>query len=99
LQGNINVGMQVSSGQFLGFADCRDGSNIDIAISSQILGSYKYYSYFDVMTDTVFGNYQARGLQNISAMIIPKNVADITPPIWNDYSNPEFVQNNIFDLS
>ncbi|MHA1144275.1 MAG: hypothetical protein ACTSRW_06015 [Candidatus Helarchaeota archaeon] len=100
VQGNLNVGMIISSGDLVGYADCREGGNVDVAIQCQILGSYKYYSYFDVMTDDVFSSYQTRGLQNRSAIINSKALADSVLPMWGgDYSSPEYASYNIFTLT
>jgi len=73
----LYIGKDLSAGQWIGYADCGSGGNVDITIHLviPILG-VKFISYFSVMTDEVFSYYQARGISTRDQMIIPRSIAD-----------------------
>jgi len=51
----------------------------DIAVGVNTPNGWKLISYFDVMTDSVFQNYQARGLTSRNDVIISKEARDGDP--------------------
>lgn len=55
----------VDEGQQLGYADLRDNSSTDIAVTR----GGRYISYFQVMTDDLFSTYQSRGIQSRDMMV------------------------------
>ena len=90
---NISEGLAVNSGDFIGYAFVDINSNTDIAIRRDLglfhylffSSRYKLYSYFQVMTNSVFSEYQKCGIESREEMIIPKEVADQRTPNWNGY--------------
>ncbi len=89
---NISVGVEVHAGEAIGFADVRENSNTDIAIQRSIpIFKTKLYSYFEVMTDDVFNNYQARGISSRSQLIKSKEVVDSLTPNWGEYNEDDWV--------
>jgi len=72
----LNVGDLVTAGQQLG-TQAHTGS--DIAVGVNTGNGWKLVSYFDVMTDSLFQNYQARGLNSRDDAIISKEARDADP--------------------
>jgi len=74
----LNVGDLVTAGQQLGTLS---HTMSDIAVGVNMPGEWiwKLVSYFDVMTDSVFQNYQARGLSSRTDAIISKEARDADP--------------------
>jgi len=69
----LNFGDLVTAGQQLGtHIGSHYCSDIAVGISTPNGWSYKLVSYFDVMTDSVFQDYQARGLSSRDDAIISK---------------------------
>ncbi|HPO14601.1 MAG TPA: PASTA domain-containing protein [Candidatus Hydrogenedentes bacterium] len=68
----IVEGSHVRAGQPVGTFS---GYGTDIAVR----GINSLHSYFEVMTDEVFENYQARGITSRSQLVIPKMVRDNDP--------------------
>ena len=86
LANSLNVGDAVTAGQQLGTLN-RTRFSSDIAVSvtvprgfiQRLLGSSILVSYFDVMTDSLFQDYQARGVSSRDALIISKEARDADP--------------------
>ena len=78
LSGPLDIGDQVSAGQFLG---THIGSQTwsDIAVGVNTPSGWKLVSYFDVMTDILFQNLQSRGVSNRNILIISKQQRDSDP--------------------
>ena len=74
----LNVGDLVTAGQQLGN---QSGSlpGSDIAVGVYTPNGWKLVSYFDVMTDSLFQDYQARGLNLRDDAIISKEARDADP--------------------
>lgn len=74
----LAVGDHIQAGQVLGH---HIGSQTmsDIAVGVVTGHGYKLVSWFDIMTDAVFQQYQARGVSSRSAMIITKEERDADP--------------------
>jgi hypothetical protein len=72
----LNVGDLVTAGQQLG-TQAHTGS--DIAVGVDTPNGWKLVSYFDVMTDSLFQDYQARGLSSRDDAIISKEARDADP--------------------
>ena len=70
----LNVGDLVTAGQQLGTHTVGD-----IAVEVSTPNGGKLVSYFDVMTDSLFQNYQARGLSSRDDAIISKEARDADP--------------------
>jgi hypothetical protein len=88
----LAIGTHVNAGQYLGYADMREAYSSDLAVeciyAAQPLfpvGSpysdrgIKYLSAFEVMTDALFSQYQARGIANRNDVIISKEYRDAHP--------------------
>ena len=76
----LNVGDEVVAGQELGRpADYENLTIADTAVGVITPEGYKLVSYFDVMTDFLFQNYQARGLSSRADIIISKEERDADP--------------------
>ena len=71
---------------WLGYADCRystdseNYSNFDIAIR-HISGNY--FSYFEMLPDSIFANYQAQGIQSREEMIFTEEERELSPCDWS----------------
>jgi len=74
----LNVGDVVAAGQRLG-THIGSQTMSDIAVGVNTPNGWKLISYFDVMTDSVFQNYQARGLTSRNDVIISKEARDGDP--------------------
>lgn len=74
----LNVGYVITAGQQLG---THIGSQTwsDIAVDVNTPSGWKLVSYFDVMSDSVFQGYQARGLSSRSDSIISREERDADP--------------------
>ena len=83
-------GGSVTAGQHLGYIIRPNGQGeIAVAISGD---KTEYISFFDVMTDEVFAEYQGRGIMNRAQMTIPKQerVANPIPCTLNDGKGGKF---------
>ena len=78
LTNSLDVGELVASGQQIG-THIGAQTMSDIAVKVRTSNSWKLVSYFDVMTDVVFQDYQARGLNSRSDAIISKEARDTDP--------------------
>ena len=75
LKDSLEIGQPVSRGQLLG--NHIGGQTMsDIAVSVNTTKGWKLISYFDVMTDSLFGSYQARGVSSRDQLIISKQARD-----------------------
>ncbi len=73
----VKVGMAVKAGQRIGRISNLSGT--DVAIEAGFGPSSHYLSYFDVMSDSVFAAYQARGVASRSDLIFTKEFRDAHP--------------------
>lgn len=79
LADSLAVGQSLDSGRFLG-THIHDRTYSDIAVWARTPGGrMKLVSWFDVMTETVFDRYRARGAVRRSDFIIPKEARDADP--------------------
>ena len=74
----LNVGDAVTAGQQLG-THIGSQTMSDIAVGVNTPSGRKLVSYFDVIADSIFQNYQARGVNSRDAMIISKEARDADP--------------------
>jgi len=74
----LNVGDLVTAGQQLG-THTEEHYVSDIAVGVYTPNGWKLVSYFDVMTDSLFQDYQARGLSSRDDAIISKEARDADP--------------------
>ena len=81
----ISIGQELVSSQWLGYCDCREGCNTDIAI----LRADNAISWFQVITNTLFSTYHTRGISNQSMMI--KTAAEISnsASLGYDFTNSD----------
>ena len=79
----LSVGDVVTAGQQLGM---HIGSQTmsDIAVGVNTPNGWKLVSYFDVITNSVFQDYQERGLTSRNDVIISKELRDADSLICND---------------
>jgi len=75
---SLNVGDLVSAGQQLG-THIGSQTMSDIAVGVNTPNGWKLVSFFDVMADSVFQDYQARGLTSRNDAIISKEARDADP--------------------
>lgn len=76
----LEAGDKVSAGQLLGTPpDYGNFTLADTAVGVNTPSGYKLVSFFDVMTNDVFKNYQARGLNSRNDAIISKAERDADP--------------------
>jgi hypothetical protein len=80
LDSGIKKGSKVAAGQKIGVIS--HYQNTDIAIMGGGFGE-NFISYFDVMPDSVFAKYRARGVKNRDELIISKEVRDADPLTCN----------------
>lgn len=71
----LKVGDLTTSGQLLG-SHIGSQTMSDIAVGVNTPRGWKLVSYFDVMTDSLFQGYQARGLSSRDTVIISKQARD-----------------------
>jgi hypothetical protein len=72
----LNVGDNITAGQQLG-THFSSQTYSDIAVGVNTPKGWKLVSYFDVMTDSLFQTYQARGLSSRNDVIISKEARDV----------------------
>lgn len=80
LDSGIEKGSKVSAGQKIGVIS--QYQNTDIAIMGGGFGN-NFVSYFDVMPDSVFAKYRARGVKSRDELIISKEARDANPLTCN----------------
>lgn len=79
LNPGVKEGAHVAAGQNLG-RHASDETMSDIAVElREGDGRRRLVSYFDVMSDSVFENYRARGIESRHAMTIPEADRDADP--------------------
>jgi hypothetical protein len=78
LVSGLDVGDAVAEGQLLGHHG-GDETMSDIAVCVATPGGSRLVSYFDVMSDALFQQYQARGVLSRSQLIITKQERDADP--------------------
>ncbi len=76
---NLQSGGPVTSGQHLGYIARFNGQAEIVTYVSTGMGTAEYISFFDVMSDEVFAEYQARGIVSRSQMTIPQAQRDANP--------------------
>ena len=100
------IGTHVNAGQWLGYADMRSVYLSDLAVeciyaappvypvgSPYLDRGIKNLSAFEVMTDTLFRQYQARGIANRDDVIISKDSSDAHPVTnWEVYDPFDWVK-------
>ncbi len=74
---NIKDGSSLKAGQQIGVIG--QYQNTDIAIESRSVFATEFFSYFEVMSDSVFEKYKARGVNDKSELIITKEYRDANP--------------------
>lgn len=85
----IVVGKEVHAGELIAHArmvypDLNETANdFDISVWVQTPDHIQYVSYFETMTDTLFSNYQSRGVTSRDEMIISKSARDADPLTCN----------------
>ena len=87
--GLVLAGDSVSAGQLLG-THIGTQSTSDIAVGVSTPTGWRLLSYFDVMTDSVFATYQARGINSRTDAIISKEARDADPLTCNggEFASP-----------
>ncbi len=80
--GLVSAGDSVSAGELLG-THIGTRSTSDIAVGVATPKGWKLLSYFDVMTDSLFATYQARGIGSRTNVIISKEARDKDPLTCN----------------
>lgn len=73
----IEKGTTVKAGQQIGVIG--QYQNTDIAIEARSGLSANFISYFDVIPDSIFAKYQARGIKDRSELILTKEYRDAHP--------------------
>jgi hypothetical protein len=78
LSDSLSVGQAITAGRQLG-THIGTQTMSDIAVAVSTFKGRKLVSYFDVMTDSLFQSYQARGLGSRSDAIISREARDADP--------------------
>jgi len=78
LQDSLQVGQFLKAGQLLG-THIGSLTMSDIAVCAITPSGRKRISYFDVMTDSLFQDYQARGARSREDFIISRELRDLNP--------------------
>ena len=76
---NLQNGGTVVAGQHLGYIARFNGQAEIVTYVVLEPGTAEYISFFDVMSDEVFAEYQARGISSRSQMSITKEARDANP--------------------
>jgi len=74
----ISVGDSLRAGQVLGIHVGMQTTS-DIAVGVNTPTGWKLISYFEVMTDSLFATYQARGMSSRTNVVISKEARDADP--------------------
>lgn len=90
LHNPLNVGDMVTAGQELGTSEKISGTVSDFAVWVNTPSGHKLVSYFDVMTDLLFQDYQTLGMSLRDEAIISKEERDADPLTCD---GEEFVDN------
>jgi hypothetical protein len=78
LANDISAGAKVKAGQRIGSLGANQGTDVSVQIG-QFPWNEEFVSVFQVMTDTVFAQYQARGVASRDDLIISKAYRDAHP--------------------
>lgn len=78
ISNSIKFGMKINAGEMIGTV-----TGTDIAVIVNTLEGIRYISYFDIMTDNLFTQYQNRGINDRNEIIISKEIRDANPIIIN----------------
>jgi hypothetical protein len=94
--GLVLVGDSVSAGQLLG-THIGTQSTSDIAVGVNTPTGWRLVSYFEVMTDSVFATYQARGINSRTDAIISEELRDTDPLTCNGgrFASPGNLPNRV----
>ncbi|MEK7202076.1 MAG: hypothetical protein AAB669_00880 [Patescibacteria group bacterium] len=91
----IGSGSQVKAGQQIGVIGANQGTDIAIQAGAMPWND-TFISYFDVMSDSLFATYQARGVSSRSDFIFTKEYRDANPLQCN---GEQFVRSGPYDYS
>lgn len=75
---DIREGQTVTAGQPLGYIGQYQNTDIAVFVRRGFTKT-DYFSYFDLMTDQLFANYQARGVKDRDSLIISRAERDSNP--------------------
>jgi hypothetical protein len=75
---DIKIGSRITSGQIIGHHVSKETQS-DMLISMHGLFKHKHISYFEVITDEVFTQYQALGIERREDFIVSKEERDNKP--------------------
>ena len=79
---SLKVGDPIAVGQFVG-SHIGDQTMSDIAVGVSTPGGWRLISWFDVLTDSLFHQYQSRGIASREALQISKSERDANPLTCN----------------
>jgi hypothetical protein len=74
----LHMGQTVKAGEQIGVIGAHQGTDISVQIG-QMPWNENFVSYFDVMPDSLFAAYQARGLKSRADVILTKEYRDAHP--------------------
>lgn len=90
-ENGIHAGSKVKAGQRIGSIGENQGT--DIAVEVTTLKGPQFVSYFQVMPDTVFANYQKHGIANRQTVIISQAERDANPLQCTGDRDEQFAEN------
>ncbi len=93
----IHALMNVKAGQQLGVIGKDQGT--DIAIETTTLKGTQFVSYFQVMPDAIFANYQKHGITSRDDLIFTKSYRDAHPLQCTNNKDEQFAQNYQGDIN
>jgi hypothetical protein len=81
----VKLGQFVKAGDLLGYGDFRFGASIDIAV----MRYGQYISWFDIVSDDLFKQYQARGISSRDMMIKTQAQAEASTKMGYTFQNSD----------
>lgn len=98
--GEMKMGTHLSAGQLVGHLHADQGTDISVEVN-QLFGS-QYFSYFSVMPDEIFTNYQSRGIERREDVVLTRAQRDAEPLTCNgeqfatNYGREAITDNYVF---
>ena len=91
---NLNVGMTVTAGELLGTSQKQSGTASDFALGVNTADGFRLLPYFRVISDSLFLQYQARGMTSVDQAVISRAERDTDPLMC---SGQEFVDSGMLE--
>lgn len=83
ISNSIENGMEVDAGETIGTVTATD-----IAVHVNTPEGERFISYFDVVSDNIFAQYQSRGINDRNDLVISKEIRDTNPISCDNDQDP-----------